>query len=53
MAAIAALVGAAGAVAGLGISLASDIPGGPAIVLVLAATSLAAIGWNVLKGGRG
>ncbi|MDX2157042.1 MAG: metal ABC transporter permease [Hyphomicrobiaceae bacterium] len=48
---IAAVIGALGSAAGLGISLAADIPGGPAIVLVLSAASLGAIGWSAARGG--
>ena len=50
MVAIAALIGAVGAAAGLAISMAADVPGGPSIVLVLAAVSLGAIGWSAAKG---
>jgi ABC-type Mn2+/Zn2+ transport system permease subunit len=44
--------GAAGAAAGLALSLAVDVPGGPAIVLVLSALSLGALAWTARGGGR-
>lgn len=50
MVAIAAVVGAAGAAIGLAISMTADVPGGPAIVLVLSLVSLVAIGWSALRG---
>lgn len=50
MVAIAAVVGAAGAAIGLAISMTADVPGGPAIVLVLSLLSLAAIGWSAIRG---
>lgn len=49
MVALAALVGVGAAVVGLGISMSADVPGGPAIVLVLSAVSLAAIGWSAVR----
>jgi zinc transport system permease protein len=52
MVGLAAVIGALGSVAGLALSLAADVPGGPAIVLVLSALSLAAVGWSALGGGR-
>lgn len=51
MAALAAVIGAVGAAIGLGFSMAADVPGGPAIVLVLSAASLAAIAWRSIRGG--
>ena len=51
MAAIAAVIGAVGAAIGLGLSMSADVPGGPAIVLVLSAASLGAIAWSARKGG--
>lgn len=51
MVGLAAVIGALGAMAGLAISMAADIPGGPAIVLVLSAASMGAIGWSALRGG--
>ncbi|MEZ5816732.1 MAG: metal ABC transporter permease [Hyphomicrobiaceae bacterium] len=47
---LAAVVGSVGAAAGLGLSMAADVPGGPAIVLVLSALSLAAIAWSARPG---
>lgn len=52
MAALAALIGAVGAAVGLGISMTTDVPGGPAIVLVLSAASLGAVAWSAARGGR-
>ncbi|MGE0698048.1 MAG: metal ABC transporter permease [Hyphomicrobiaceae bacterium] len=49
MVAIAAIVGAAGAAAGLGLSMMLDVPGGPAIVLVLSAASLVAVAWGAWR----
>lgn len=49
MVALAAVVGAVSSAAGLGLSMSVDVPGGPAIVLVLSAVSLAAIGWTAVK----
>ena len=49
----AAIIGAVGAAAGLGLSMAADIPGGPAIVLVLSAASMGAIFWSALRGAKG
>jgi zinc transport system permease protein len=50
MAIIAAVIGGVGAALGLGLSMSADVPGGPAIVLVLSAASLAAITWSALRG---
>jgi zinc transport system permease protein len=47
---LAAIIGAAGAAGGLLLSVATDIPGGPAIVLLLAAGCLAALGGSVARG---
>lgn len=52
MVAIAALIGAVCAAVGLSISMAIDVPGGPAIVLVLSAVSLAATGWSAINAVR-
>ncbi len=52
MVAIAAVIGAVGSAIGLSISMAADVPGGPAIVLVLSAVSLAAIGWSATQRAR-
>lgn len=52
MAALAALIGGVGAAVGLWISMTADVPGGPAIVLVLSVVSLSAIAWSALRGGR-
>jgi zinc transport system permease protein len=49
---IAAIIGSAGAALGLALSMSIDVPGGPAIVLVLAAASLLAIAWNARGGNR-
>ena len=49
MVALAALVGAICAAVGLAISMAIDVPGGPAIVLVLSAASLFAIAWSAIR----
>ena len=49
MAVIAAVVGAAGSAIGLGLSMSADVPGGPAIVLVLSFASLAAIAWSASR----
>lgn len=46
----AAIIGAIGAAAGLLLSASADIPGGPAIVLVLSAACLASLGWSIAKG---
>lgn len=46
MVGLAAVIGAAGSILGLVLSMLADIPGGPAIVLVLAAFCLAGIGWS-------
>jgi zinc transport system permease protein len=43
---LAAIVGAVSSALGLAISMSVDVPGGPAIVLVLSAVSLIAIGWT-------
>ena len=47
MVGFAAVIGAAGAAGGLMLSASYDIPGGPAIVLVLSAACLGALGWSV------
>ncbi len=52
MAGLAALIGGGGAAVGLWLSMAADVPGGPAIVLVLSAVSLTAIAWSAFRGGR-
>jgi zinc transport system permease protein len=52
MVGLAAVIGAAGAAAGLALSMAVDVPGGPAIVLVLSALSLGALAWTARGGGR-
>jgi zinc transport system permease protein len=44
---LAAIVGAVGSAGGLMLSVASDVPGGPAIVLVLSSICLAALAWSV------
>lgn len=49
MAVIAAVVGVVSAAVGLWLSMSADVPGGPAIVVVLSAASLAAITWGVLR----
>lgn len=46
---LAAIIGSVSAAAGLGISMSADVPGGPAIVLVLSALSLGAVAWTALK----
>ena len=51
MAGLAAIIGAVGAAVGLGLSMAADVPGGPAIVLVLSAASLGAVAWSAARGG--
>lgn len=51
MAGLAAIIGAVGAALGLGLSMAADVPGGPAIVLVLSAASLGAVAWSAARGG--
>lgn len=50
MVAIAAVIGAIGAAAGLIFSASADIPGGPAIVLVLSAACLGSLGWSIARG---
>lgn len=50
MAGLAAVIGAVGAAVGLGLSMAWDVPGGPAIVLVLSALSLGAVAWSAVRG---
>ena len=52
MVVIAALIGAVCAASGLAISMAVDVPGGPAIVLVMSAVSLVAIGWSARPAAR-
>lgn len=49
MVAIAAVIGAVCAAIGLSISMAVDVPCGPAIVLVLSAASIGAIGWSASR----
>ncbi len=51
MVVIAAAIGAVGAAVGLWLSMSADVPGGPAIVLVLSAASLGAIAWSARKRG--
>ncbi len=50
MVGLAAVIGAVGSAAGLMLSASIDIPTGPAIVLVLSAFCLAALGWSVVRG---
>lgn len=50
MAVLAAAISAVGAAAGLALSMAADVPGGPAIVLVLSAVSLTAVAWSAVRG---
>ena len=50
MVGLAALIGAVGSAAGLLLSANIDVPTGPAIVLVLSAFCLVALGWSVVKG---
>lgn len=45
----AAVIGALGAAAGLFLSASADIPGGPAIVLVLSAACLASLTWSIVR----
>lgn len=47
---IASLIGGVGAGAGLLLSASADIPGGPAIVLVLSVACLASLGWAIARG---
>lgn len=49
MVGLAALIGAVGSAAGLLLSASADIPGGPAIVLVLAGVSMAALAWSTAR----
>jgi len=49
MVGLAAAIGSIAAVAGLSISMIVDVPGGPAIVLVLSALSLGAIAWSARR----
>lgn len=49
MVALAAVIGAAASALGLGLSMSADVPGGPAIVLVLSAASLIAIAWTAVR----
>lgn len=49
MVAIAAVIGGAGSALGLMLSASADIPGGPAIVLVLSAACLAALAWTAVR----
>ncbi len=49
MVGLAAAIGAAGAASGLLISTGFDVPAGPAIVLVLAATCMGTLGWAGLR----
>lgn len=50
MVAGAAIVGAGGSAAGIWLSFVGDLPAGPSIVLVLSVTSMAAVGWTILRG---
>lgn len=52
MVVIAAAIGSIAAAIGLWVSMAADVPGGPAIVLVLSAASLGAIAWSARRGAR-
>ena len=49
MVGMAAIIGAIGSAAGLMLSASADIPGGPAIVLVLSAACLGALGWGIAR----
>ncbi|MGE0765961.1 MAG: metal ABC transporter permease [Hyphomicrobiaceae bacterium] len=49
MVVIAAVVGAVASALGLGLSMSADVPGGPAIVLVLSGVSVAAIAWTAAR----
>jgi zinc transport system permease protein len=46
MVGLAAVIGGIGSALGLGLSMLADLPGGPAIVLVLSAFCLVSIGWS-------
>lgn len=46
---IAAVIGAVSSALGLAMSMSADVPGGPAIVLVLSVVSLSAIGWTAIR----
>ena len=46
---LAAVIGAVSSALGLAMSMSADVPGGPAIVLVLSAVSLSAIGWTAIR----
>lgn len=49
MVALSALIGVASAAGGLWLSMTADVPGGPAIVVVLSLASIAAIIWGVVR----
>lgn len=49
MAGLAAAIGAVGSALGLWLSVTADVPGGPAIVLVLSCASILAIAWSARK----
>ncbi|MBS0243619.1 MAG: metal ABC transporter permease [Proteobacteria bacterium] len=49
MAGLAAVIGGVGAAIGLWLSFSADVPGGPAIVLVLTAASLGAVVWGAAR----